>query len=81
MFIICCMISVEYLLLMQCYKVTTLQHLTAAEYYSCMCSADCKAMVRYLIAVLIICYIASVECMLHMQGCKVAKMQLLIAVE
>ena len=81
MFIICCMISVEYLLLMQCYRVTTSQHLTVAEYYTCMFSAACTPMVRYLIAVLVFCYIASVEYMLHMQCCKVAKMQPLIAVE
>ena len=81
MLIICYMISVEYLLLMQCYKVTTLQHLTAAEYCTHAFSADCTPMVRYLIAVLVICSIASVQYMLHMQCCKVAKMQPLIAVE
>ena len=66
---------------MQCYKVTTTQHLTVAEYYTCIFLADSTPMVRYLIAVLVICYIASVEYMLHMQCCKVAKMQPLIAVE
>ena len=71
------MISVEYLLLMQCYKVTS-QHLTVAEYYTCTFSADCTPMVRNLIAVLVICYMASVEYMLHMQCCMVAKMQPLI---
>ena len=64
---------------MQCYKVATLQHLTAAEYCTSPYSADYTPMVRYLIAVLVICCIASVEIML--QCGKVAKMQPLIAVE
>ena len=61
--------------------MTTLQHLTAAEYCTCTFSADCTPIVRYLLAVVVICYIASVENMLHMQCCKVAKMQPLKAVE
>ena len=33
-FMLCCMLSVEYPLHMQCYKVPKIQHLTAAEYFA-----------------------------------------------
>ena len=61
--IICCILSAEYLLLMQCYKVATLQHLTAAEYFTFLFSAECTpmSMVRHIIAVRVTCYIASVK--------------------
>ena len=59
--VICCILSVEYLLLIQCYKAAALQKQTEAEYYSCPFSSDLSPMVSYLIAVLIIRSIACVE--------------------
>ena len=57
MLIICCMISVEYLLHMQCHKVANLWHPIVAENYTSSLPADCIALLSYYIAVLIICYI------------------------
>ena len=51
--VVCCILSVEYLLLIQCYKAAALQKQTEAEYYSCPFSSDLSPMVSYLIAVLI----------------------------
>ena len=79
--IICCILSVKYLLLMQCYITATLQQLTAAAYYSCLISAYCVPVVSYFIAAFSICYVASVEYMLHMQCCRVAKIQNLTAAD
>ena len=73
MLMICCISTVEYLLLMQCYKTATLQQLRAAACCSCSFSAYFKPVVSYIIAALSICYVASVEYMLHMQCCRVAK--------
>ena len=79
--VICCILSVEYLRLIVCYKAAALQMLREAEYYSCPFSSDFSPMVSYLIAVLIIPSIACVQHMLRMQCCKVAKMQHLIVAE
>ena len=79
--VICCIFSVEYLVLIQCYKAAALQKQTEAEQYSCPFSSDYPPMVRYLIAVLNIPSIACVEYMLRMQCCKVVKMQHLIVAE
>ena len=64
---------------MQWCKVAKVQHLTVAEYNTCLFSADCIPILNYFIAVLIVCYISTVEYMLHMQCCNVTKMQHLTA--
>ena len=69
--IFCCIISVEYLLHVQCCKVAKLQHLTVAEYSACPFSSDSIPVLSYFIAVLIICYVSTVKYMLHMQCCNV----------
>ena len=79
--VICCILGVEYLLHIYCYKAATWQKLREAEYCSCSFSAGFTPVISYLIVVLIISSIASAEYMLHMQCCKVAKMQHLIAAE
>ena len=58
--VICCILCVEYLLLIQCYKAAALQKQTEAEYYICPFSSDFSPMVSYL-TVLIISSIACVE--------------------
>ena len=65
--IVCCIISVEYLQHMQCYKVALLQHLTVAEYYTYSFPADFIPIPSYYISVLIFCYIPSAEYLTHMQ--------------
>ena len=74
MLITCSMISVEYLLHIQSYKVANLQHLIVADYYTSSFLADFVAIIRYYIAVLIICYIPSAKYFPHMQCCWVSKM-------
>ena len=65
---------------MQCCKVAKVQHLTVAEYNTCLFSADFIPMFSYFMAVLfIVCYISTVEYMLHIQCCHVTKMQHLTA--
>ena len=64
---------------MQCCKLAKWQHLTVAEYYTCLFSADFIPMLSYFIAVLIVCYKSPVEYMLLMQCCNVTKMQHLTA--
>ena len=79
--VICCILSVEYLLLIQSYKAAALQKQTEAEKYSCPFSADFIPVVSYLIAALFISSIPCVEYMLHMQCCKVAKVWYMIVTE
>ena len=62
--IIYCILSFEYLLLMQCYKTATLQ-LTAAAYCNCPFSAHFIPVISYFIAAFNICYVASVEYAAH----------------
>ena len=64
---------------MQCGKVAKLQHLTVAEYNTCLFSADFIPMLSYFIVVHIVSYISTVEYMLYMQCCNVTKMQHLTA--
>ena len=52
---------------MLCCKVAKSQHLTVAEYYTCLYLADLIPMLSYFIALLIMCYISTFEYMLHMQ--------------
>ena len=59
-------LSAENLLPMLCYKAATLQHLTAAEYYSLPFSAKLIHVASYFMAVLFICCISIADCMLHM---------------
>ena len=55
--IIFCVIGVEYLRLMQCYKAAKLQHQAASVYQCYLFSADLIPMVSYFVAAFIICYI------------------------
>ena len=64
---------------MQCCKLAKLQHLTVAEYNTCLFSADFIPMLSYFMAVFIVCCISTVEYMLHMQCCNVTEMQHLTA--
>ena len=75
------MISAEYLLHMQCYKVANLQHLIVAEYYTSSFPIGFIAILSYYIDVLIMCYIPSATYLLHMQCCWVSKIKHLIAAE
>ena len=45
--IFCCMISVEYLLHMECYSVAKLQHLIMVEYNNSSFVTDCIPILEY----------------------------------
>ena len=55
-FIICCIISVDYLLHVQCYKVANSKHLIVAEHYTYSFPADCIALLSYHISMLYATY-------------------------